>query len=546
MPDTSRWCSYIARPFQRLTTLFRPQGASLARPYTYVLASWAFLRLLGMVYVIAFGSLWLQLDGLSGHEGIVPVAPLLAAAQHRLGLERWWQFPTLCWLDASDGFLYLLCGLGVGLGILVMLGLLPALNLLVLWALYLSFATVCQPWLGFQWDNLLLETGFLSVWLAPLTLHDRLRRAVPPSPLALWSLRWLLIRLMFASGVVKLSSEDATWRDLTALVYHYETQPLPTWIGWYAHQLPMAWQRASTLIMFGIELVIPWLILAPRRLRLTACGCLVALQLLIAATGNYGIFNLLTLLLCLLLCDDAVWPHAWRARLDVTPFPATASAEGAQLNVPPFPASATAEGRQLNGAPSSARPRHWPAWSIAPIVLVIFIMSLIQTMGSFRWHIQWPRPIPQVASWIAPFRTVNSYGLFAVMTTSRPEIIVEGSNDGQTWLPYAFPWKPGDVMRRPGFVAPYMPRLDWQMWFVALGSAQYQPWFRHFVERLLQGTPAVVGLLAHNPFPHTPPRYIRAVVYTYHFTDRATRQTTGAWWRRERQGLYMPVMSLRR
>src|SRR5262249_12429609 len=202
------------------------------------------------------------------------------------------------------------------------------------------------------------------------------------------------------------------------------------WFGWYAHQLPATWLRASTLIMFAIELVVPWLLLAPRRMRLVACKLLVALQLLIAATGNYGIFNLLTLLLCLLLCDDAVWPHAWRAKLDVTPFPATASAEGAQLNVPP----------------SSARPRHWPAWSIAPIVLVIFIMSLIQTMGSLRWHIQWPRPIPQVVSWIAPFRTVNSYGLFAVMTTSRPEIIVEGSNDGQTWLPYAFPWKPGDVM----------------------------------------------------------------------------------------------------
>jgi hypothetical protein len=499
------------------------------------------------VYVIAFGSLWMQLDGLSGREGMVPVALLLEAVQGRLGGARWWQFPTLCWLDASDGFLYLLCGLGVGLGILVMLGLLPTLNLLVLWGLYLSFATVCQPWLAFQWDNLLLETGFLSVWLAPLTLHDRLRRAGPPSPLVLWSLRWLLMRLMFASGVVKLSSGDATWRNLTALAYHYETQPLPTWIGWYAHQLPMAWQRASVLVMFGIELVVPWLVLAPRRLRLVACGCFVGLQLLIAATGNYGFFNLLTLLLCLLLCDDAVWPRAWCARLDVTPFPATAEG-GAQrvFNGAPFPASVTAEGRQFNGAPSSARPRRWPVWSIAPIVLVIFIVSVIQTMGSFRWHIQWPMPISQVASWIAPFRTVNAYGLFAVMTTSRPEIIVEGSNDGQTWLPYAFPWKPGDVMQRPGFVAPYMPRLDWQMWFAALGSAQSNPWFHYFLERLLQGTPAVLRLLAHNPFPHTPPRYIRAVVYTYHFTDIATQQATGAWWRRERQGLYMPVMSLRR
>lgn len=514
MPETSRWFSCIARLSQKLVALFRPPRDSHARPPTYVLASWAFLRLLGVVYVIAFGSLWIQIDGLVGREGIGPVGPALEAAQNRMGIERWWQLPTLCWLDTSDGFLHLLCGLGVGLAILVMLGVLPALHLLVLWALYLSLVTVCQPWLGFQWDNLLLETGFLSVWLAPLTLHDRLRRAVPPSRLALWSLRWLLVRLMFASGVVKLSSGDATWHNLTALTYHYETQPLPTWIGWYAHQLSTAWQRASTLVLFVIELVVPWLILAPRRLRLVACGLLVSLQLLIAATGNYGFFNLLTLLLCLLLCDDAVWPRTWRARLDV--------------------------------APSSARPPRWPAWCMAPIALVIFVVSLTQTTERFRWHVQWPTPIPQVAGWLAPWRTVNRYGLFAVMTTSRPEIIIEGSNDGQTWVPYEFPWKPGDVLQRPRFVAPYMPRLDWQMWFAALGNAPHHLWLRHVLERLLQGTPAVVGLLAHNPFPDTPPRYIRALVYRYHFTDLATRRTTGAWWQRERQGLYMPVMSLHR
>src|SRR5215813_7933991 len=310
MPDTAHWCNAIARPFQKLAALFRPRRANQASPYTYVLASWAFLRLLGLVYVIAFGSLWIQLDGLIGREGIVPIAPLLAAAQKSLGIERWWQAPTLCWLDASDGFLYLLCGLGVGLGFFVMLGLLPALNLLVLWVLYLSFATVCQPWLGFQWDNLLLETGFLSIWLAPLTLHDRLRRAVPPSPLALWSLRWLLLRLMFASGVVKLSSGDATWRDLTALNYHYETQPLPTWIGWYAHQLPALLQKLSVMIMFAVELGIPFLIFAPRRPRHLAAVILMALQIFILLTGNYCFFNWLTIALCVVLFDDQVLRRA--------------------------------------------------------------------------------------------------------------------------------------------------------------------------------------------------------------------------------------------
>jgi hypothetical protein len=511
LPQRSR--QFISRQYQRLGIRFRAQLDSAGRQTTYVLASWVFLRLLGVVYIIAFGSLWLQIDGLTGREGIVPIAPILETARDRIGIQRWWQVPTLCWLDASDSFLHLLCGAGVGVATLVVLGLVPALSLLVLWVLYLSLATVCQPWLGFQWDNLLLETGFLSVWLAPLALRHRLRYVMSPSPLAWWSLRWLLVRLMFASGMVKLSSGDATWWNLTALTYHYETQPLPTWLGWYAHQLPVAWQRLSTVGMLGLELVVPWLLLAPRRVRLVACGLLVGLQLLIAATGNYGFFNLLTLLLCLLVCDDAVWPRAWRARLDV--------------------------------APSSARPSRWPGWVVAPIAVVIFVLSLTQTIESFRWHVPWPTPIPQVAHWLAPFRTVNHYGLFAIMTTSRPEIIVEGSNDGQTWLPYAFPWKPGDVWQRPRFVAPYMPRLDWQMWFAALGNTQRHPWFQHFLERLLQGTPAVVGLLAHNPFPDTPPRYIRAVVYTYHFTDMTTRRATGAWWRRERQGLYMPVLSLR-
>ena len=362
MPDTPRWFSVISRQYQRLGTRFRAQPDSAARP-TYVLATWAFLRLLGVVYVIAFGSLWLQIDGLTGREGIVPIAPILEAARDQIGIERWWQVPTLCWLDASDGFFHLLCGAGVGVAILVVLGLVPALSLLMLWGLYLSLATVCQPWLGFQWDNLLLEMGFLSVWLAPLALRDRWRYVMSPVPLALWSLRWLLVRLMFASGVVKLSSGDATWWNLTALTYHYETQPLPTWLGWYAHQLPVAWQRASTACMLVLELVVPWLLLAPRRVRLLACGLLVGLQLLIAATGNHGFFTLLTLLLCLLLCDDALWPRAWRARLDVTP--------------------------------SSAQPPRWPVWVVAPIAVVIFVLSLAQTIDSFRWRVPWRHPSPR-------------------------------------------------------------------------------------------------------------------------------------------------------
>ena len=152
----------------------------------------------------------------------------------------------------------------------------------------------------------------------------------------------------------------------------------------------------------------------------------------------------------------------------------------------------------------------------------------------------------QLVSWQAPFDLANTYGLFAVMTTSRIEIVVEGSNDGQTWRAYEFKYKPGNVARRPPWVAPYQPRLDWQMWFAALGNYQENPWFSNFMIRILQGTPEVTALLASNPFPNGPPRYVRAVAYDYHFSDFSARQATGDWWRRERKGLYFPEVSLQR
>jgi hypothetical protein len=315
--------------------------------------------------------------------------------------------------------------------------------------------------------------------------------------------RWLLFRLMFGSGVVKLRSGDAAWRSLTALQYHYETQPLPTWVGFYAHHLPASIHVACAAVMFLIELVLPWLIWFPGRWRRVPLVAFVAFQILIAVTGNYAFFNLLTIALCVFLADPGLLPRRWR--------PAAPTAEAAAT---------------LFGA--------WPRALLAPFVAVVVLVSAVHfSEATLRVGAPWPSPVFWLARAVSPLRSVNSYGLFAVMTTTRPEIVVEGSDDGETWRAYEFRYKPGDPHRRPGFVAPHQPRLDWQMWFAALGgSCDQSPWMQGLFQRLREGSPPVVGLLGSNPFPDRPPRYVRALLYDYRFADLATHRRTGEWWQR--------------
>jgi hypothetical protein len=462
-----------------------------------------FLRLLGGIYLIAFLSLGAQIDGLVGSRGILPAAPFLEWVKGQVGARGYWLLPTLAWIDASDAFLRFLCFGGALLALLVILELAPSVSLFLCWAFYLSLVGVGQIFLGYQWDSLLLETGLLAVFLAPLGLRPR--PGALPSPVAVWLLRFLLFRLMFSSGIVKLLSGDTTWRNLTALDFHYETQPLPTLLGWWAHQLPAGLQKLSTAGMFAIELFVPFLIFAPRRLRIAACGAFLFLQALIAATGNYTFFNLLAVALALLLLDDTALPKP-----------------------------------KTDPAPASGRP--WPSFVIWPAAAVLGLAAIAELFGNAGIGLG---PLTALDRAIGPLRSVNSYGLFAVMTTTRPEIEVEGSDDGVTWRAYDFPYKAGDLGRAPRFVAPHQPRLDWQMWFAALGECRGNPWFVQFLERLLQGSPPVLRLLARNPFPDHPPRLIRARFWDYHFTTLSEHAATGNWWRREPQGLYCPVLSLR-
>jgi len=469
--------------FYHLTRLTFGRNIS---PLRYAGVEWLFLRILAAIYCIAFGSFGLQVTGLVGERGILPAGRYLSAVQDAFGVESYWMAPGIFWITHGDAFLIAVCAAGAVVSLVLLGGYLERAALIVLYVLYLSLCSIGQDFMSFQWDMLLLEAGFLAIFLGS-------------SKGVIFLFRWLLFRLTFLSGAVKLLSHDRTWRSLDALNFHYWTQPLPTPIAWYMQQLPPGFQRFSTAAVLFLELPIPFLIFMPRRWRFFSAGCILFLQTLIFLTGNYTFFNLLTMALCLFLFDDAAL-----AKL------------------------------RLRARTVRTRPL-----LVAVVAVVILSISGLELWGVF---FEGDSAIVRVA---APFGIANTYGLFAVMTTSRPEIVVQGSNDGDTWLDYKFKFKPGDLKEAPRWVAPYQPRLDWQMWFAALSNYRSNPWFSNFMVRILQGSPDVLGLLAKNPFPGTPPKYIRALVFDYTFTDFATRRTTGKWWNRTPRGSYFPATSLK-
>jgi predicted DCC family thiol-disulfide oxidoreductase YuxK len=496
----------------RLTRLL--WGQHFERP-AFRYAPWLFLRLLGVVYFFAFLSLATQVTGLVGHEGILPAGEFLGVVRARFGGERYWLFPTLAWLSSSDAALRTLSLAGITGSLLLIFDIAPILVLALLWVLYLSLVTVGQNFLAFQWDSLLLEAGFLAIFLTPWHFWPRAPTRTPSSRGPRWLLWFLLFRLMFSSGIVKLTSGDPTWRNLTALEFHYYTQPLPTPVAWYIHVAPTWFHHGSVAIVFFLELAVPLLIFAPRLWRFAGAALLILLQVLIALTGNYAFFNLLSVALCVLLFDDAFLEGFWPHRQAVS--------RGGSVETP---------GRRSVRRLVSA-----------PILAIIFLAGLLQLAEVLQ--IEWvPSPAFHLLSYLEPVRVVNSYGLFAVMTTSRPEIVIEGSNDGNTWLDYEFKFKPGSLGRAPRWIEPFQPRLDWQMWFAALGDYRASPWFSHLILQLLKGSPPVLALLAQNPFPRSPPRYLRALIYDYYFTNWSERRSEGEWWHRRLMGSYLPTVSL--
>ncbi len=514
---------------QAMISRARPLWHQDGNPASYKIATTLFVRLLGVVYLIAFISLWVQIDGLIGSHGIIPAGEYLSAvekicAEAHPPESAFWRVPTLAWISSSDFFLNALCVAGAVFSLLLVFGLLPLPMLILLWACYLSLYQVGQVFLSFQWDIMLLEVGFIAIFLVP-ALRSRCFSDRGASRLALWLLWWLLFRLMFESGVVKLTWNDGpglsvanAWESLTALDFHYWTQPLPLGTSWYTSQLPAWFQKCSVVGVFVIQLVIPFFIFGSPLFRRIASGAFIFLMLLIIATGNYNFFNVLTICLSLTLLDDAVWPKRMKNRL----VPAVTSA--------------------------AISWRSWKTYLSVPLFAYAIFLGCLQINSALFPTARWSRLlISKVDS--DRFHLVNSYGLFRRMTETRPEIIIEGSNDGKHWKAYEFFWKPGDLARSPKINVPHQPRLDWQMWFEALRFEQIfdatktveprytSPWFRAFVTRLMQQQTEVLKLLKKNPFPDHPPKFFRLALYQYRFTNRQEWYATGNWWHRDLQWL---------
>ena len=461
-----------------------------------VLVAWLFLRIIALMYMAAFASLAVQITGLVGADGILPVQQYLNEVEKGLGHGGLWEIPTIFWFNSSDIALQSVCFAGIAASLAVLFDRFTRIGLLVCYILYLSLVQVGQEFTSYQWDMLLLESGFLSLFLTG------------GSPIVIFLYRFLLFRFMLMGGVVKLASGDPTWSNLSALYYHFETQPLPSPLAWHAHHIPHSILLLGTAAVFFIELVVPFCVFMSRPFRLFAAANFIVLQCTIVLTGNYNFFNLLTIALCVFLFQDS----------DIRPL------LGTRLSV-----------RILDKASVPSSITHLSAGTMALFSLAV--------CGALLWmtntHQRPVQPFYGMAKIASTFSLVNGYGPFAVMTIERREIIVEGSNDGQNWLAYEFKFKPGELHKPLSWNIPHQPRLDWQMWFAALGDWHSNPWFLRFIRKLGEGSGPVLALLQHNPFPSHPPKYLRATFYRYRFSTWEEKATNGEVWQRELLGPYL-------
>jgi|WetSurMetagenome_2_1015567.scaffolds.fasta_scaffold40919_3 lipase maturation factor 1 len=459
----------------------------------YELTAWLFLKGLALVYLAAFLSLAVQIDGLAGSGGILPFRELLDEQFTHYGYAALLLLPNLFWINCSDMALQGAAYAGAVLAVLLFFGWCRQRVILVLlFLLYLSLYHAGQTFTNFQWDYLLLESGFLAIFLVNV-----------PTRLLIFLYHWLLFRLRFLSGFSKLASGDPSWSGFSALKYYFETQPLPHVGAWYVHQLPDWMLGIGVALTFFAELVVPFFIFLPRRFRLIAAAVTIAMQLLIIATSNHNFFNLLTILLCLFLLDDKLvtrWiPKAFRPRQR-------------DLFQPP-----------VSGAAGKA--------AIGAGAVMILALS-----GTMMVEMLTQEPLSEEAYWFASlgprYGIGNVYHVFPTMQTERQELQIAGSDDGIRWKHYVFRYKPGKPGQIPGFIVPHQPRLDWMMWFVPPQGDDMHTWFPRLLDALAKNNPAVTRLLAVNPFEgKAPPLFLRVEAYRYRFTTPEERARSGDWWK---------------
>jgi hypothetical protein len=459
------------------------------------LTSWLFLKLLALIYFAAFVSLAVQITGLAGPDGILPFQDLLDRAREVYGQAAWLRLPTLFWFDTSDLALQGVAWLGCVAAVLLLFGVWQRWLLIVLFVLYLSLYHAGQTFLTFQWDTLLLETGFLAIFLSN-----------GPTRLLILLFHWLLFRFRFMSGITKLVSGDPSWSGLTTLNYYFETQPLPHVLAWYAHQLPEWLLKGGVLLTFFSELVVPFFIFLPRPYRLFAAIVTIVMQVLIIATSNHNFVNLLTILLCLFLLDDAIVKRFIPAWLQPGTYAAT-------------------------------RPV-WLQTLVLPVAGILILVTSVSVYYAFVTRSKLPDSLDTATRIVRAYGIGHIYHIFPTMQTERQELEVEGSRDGVEWQAYTFRYKPGPLDRPPPFIVPHQPRLDWMIWFIPPQNPRQMYWFESFMARLHEGSAAVTGLLEHNPFAGQPPKFLRVLAYRYQFTTAQEHAQTGNWWKREYLGIF--------
>ncbi len=504
---------------------------------------WIFLRCLGLIYFSAFYALIFQIRGLIGPDGILPAREYLEAVARQFPGSRYWFSPTLLWLSSSNHMLMAICWIGIVASALVVVNVWPRATLFICFVCFLSFVAAAQDFSGYQSDGMLLEAGFLSLFFAPAGFLPGLGRSSPPSRASLFLLQWEWFRIYFESGVVKLASGDPEWRNFTAMDEYYQNGPLPTWIGWYVQHLPHWFHAFATGATLVLELGLVFMLFLPRRWRIICFFIVTVWQIPVILTANYTFLNYLVLLLGVLLLDDRFFAPVllrWAKRFGkkvvsgyTTRDPRPDEADQSALH----PAAL---------APGSSTPRQRPnpvkALKLAltsVMLLWIFYVTTVELAWMFFRHL--PLPASPISA-LEPFRIANRYGLFAVMTRGRYEIEFQGSNDGEHWETYPFRYKPQNIDEKPRIYAPYQPRFDWNLWFASLGSWRENLIVPSTEERLLAGAPDVLALFAGNPFPNSPPKQVRAVIWQYWFTSLAEKRATGAWWKRKLIGEYAPIL----